>query len=162
MTIHHVVMLENFLTMLIKNELETTENDTKAAGYVILKGANFEVKPLEVSFDDCVDRHKTCVTWADHGQCPKNPGWMAVNCPLSCNYCHLRDPLVRCDRARLNISTEHIYKSGDLDDMFSSIDRDFGDRCEVNVLSKSPWVVTLDNFVSDEEIEAILSSVKGH
>lgn len=89
-------------------------------------------------------------------------GWMTVNCPLSCNRCDLRDPKVRCDRARLNIATEPIYKSGDLDDMFSHIEEDFGDRYGVTIVSRDPWIVTFDNFVSDEEVTAIIESVEGH
>jgi hypothetical protein len=34
--------------------------------------------------------------------------------------------------------------------------RRFGDRYEVNVLSESPWVVTFDNFLTDQEIHAII------
>lgn len=127
----------------------------------IPKGANIEGKPIEVSFDDCKDRHEQCIGWANHNECTKNPGWMTVNCPASCNNCHLRDPVLRCDRARLNISTEPIYKPGDLDDMFSHIEENFHTRFGVTIISRSPWIVTFDNFVTDEEVEAILQSVHG-
>ena len=36
-------------------------------------------------------------------------GWMIMFCPASCNACELRDPKIRCDRQRLNISTEVDY-----------------------------------------------------
>jgi hypothetical protein len=36
-------------------------------------------------------------------------GWMIMFCPASCNACELRDPKIRCDRQRLNISTEVGY-----------------------------------------------------
>ena len=32
----------------------------------------------------------------------------------------------------------------------------FAGRYEVNVLSESPWVVTIDNFLSDKEVAAII------
>ena len=87
---------------------------------------------------------------------------MIINCPRSCdrhnNACALRDPQLRCSRTALNISTEPIYKPGDMHNMFSSIQSRFGDRYEINVLSESPWVVTFDNFLTDAEIHAIIST----
>jgi prolyl 4-hydroxylase len=136
-------------------------SDSTASAIKIPKGANVEGKPIEVSFDECKDRHQQCVGWANNGECIKNPGWMTVNCPASCNNCHLRDPAVRCDRARLNISTEPIYQPGDLDDMFSHIEENFHERFGVTIISRSPWIVTFENFLSDVEIEAIINSVNG-
>lgn len=79
-------------------------------------------------------------------------------CSVSCNACHLRDPKIRCDRARLNISDEPIYAPGDMSDMFESIVERFGDRYGVEILSRDPWVVTFENFVSDEEIDALIET----
>lgn len=45
--------------------------------------------------------------------------------------------------------------------MFSSIVERFGDRYDVNVVSTSPWVVTFDNFLSDAEVNALISTVEG-
>lgn len=30
----------------------------------------------------------------DSNGCNTSPGWMIVNCPVSCHACHLRDPAV--------------------------------------------------------------------
>ena len=87
---------------------------------------------------------------------------MIVNCPSSCNACHLRDSKVRCSREALNISTVPTYAPGDMNDMFSSIERDFGDRYDITVMSTDPWVVVFDNFVSEEEINAMISTVEGN
>lgn len=46
--------------------------------------------------------------------------------------------------------------------MFESIERDFGHIYPITVLSTSPWVVVFENFVSDDEITAILESVEGN
>lgn len=48
-------------------------------------------------------------------------GWMIVNCPKSCNACHLLDPKVRCDRKHLNISTEPSMRPGDMEYVFSNM-----------------------------------------
>jgi hypothetical protein len=123
------------------------------------KGANPEGKPRQAE-KKCVDRHKQCIGFQKNGECQKNPGWMIINCPKSCNACHLRDPVVRCSRTGLNISTSPIYGPGDLDRMFGNITERFGHQYNVNVVSTSPWVVTFDNFVSPEEAKALISTQK--
>jgi hypothetical protein len=96
------------------------------------------------------------------GECENNPGWMIVNCPVSCGTCTLRDPNTRCDRTFLNISTEPTYKPGDMNDMFSTIEERVGHKYDIQIASTAPWVVILDNFTTDEEIEAVLSLVKNN
>merc|ERR1719199_135568 len=68
------------------------------------------------------------------------------NCASSCDACHLRDPKVRCARDRLGIKEDPVYAPGDMEAMFSSIEKTYGTRYGVNVLSRDPWVVTFDNF----------------
>merc|ERR1719348_2650221 len=36
---------------------------------------------------NCVDKDDKCQTWADAGECEKNPFWMTPNCPKSCGKC---------------------------------------------------------------------------
>jgi hypothetical protein len=95
-----------------------------AATADIPKGANPDGRPRE-AIRDCVDRHDQCVGFARQGECTKNPGWMIINCPKSCdaqnNACVLRDPNLRCDRAALNMSTSPIYNPGTMNHMFSTI-----------------------------------------
>ena len=40
---------------------------------------------------DCDDQHGDCGYWANHGQCQANPGYMLVNCALSCGQCTTED-----------------------------------------------------------------------
>lgn len=35
----------------------------------------------------------------------------------------------------------------------------FGSTYDVNVLSRDPWVVTFDNFLTDSEAKALISTV---
>jgi hypothetical protein len=119
---------------------------------LIPKGSNESGAPEEVALDSCSDRHQACTAFERSGECSINPGWMIVNCPASCKACHLLDPKVRCDRATLNISTEPVYRPGDMLDMFSSIERDFGSLYNITVLSTEPWVVVLDDFMTKEEV----------
>lgn len=84
---------------------------------------------------------------------------MIISCAKSCDACHLRDPKVRCDRARLNITTTPVYAPGDMNQMFESIVERFQYRYNVTVISTSPWVVTFDGFVSQQEATSLLNSV---
>jgi hypothetical protein len=139
----------------------SSPNSTPSVAVKIAKGSNAEGRPPVASFSDCVDRADACPGYGRVGECDRNPGWMIVNCPHTCNRCHLREYQARCNRAFLNISTEPIYKPGDMDNMFSSIVERFGNRYEVNVVSTSPWVITLDNFLSEDESSALVSTVEG-
>ena len=42
----------------------------------------------------CEDKEDGCGSWAEHGECTKNPGFMAKRCRLSCQICTVTtDPL---------------------------------------------------------------------
>ena len=135
----------------------TAEADAK----IIPKGANERGEPIKVKAGECFDRHEVCSKYHSQGECEANPGWMTVNCPVSCNACHLLDPKVRCNRARLNMSDVPIYSPGDLNRMFSGIKGKFDERYGVTVLSEKPWVVTFDNFLTDAEVNALIDTVEG-
>jgi hypothetical protein len=116
----------------------------------------------EVKVGVCNDRHDSCPKFASTGECTKNPGWMIVNCPKSCDSCEMLDPKVRCDRARLNMTLTPAYAAGQMEAMFSSIPDRFKDKYGVEVHSTKPWVVTFDNFLTDDEINALLETVEGN
>lgn len=46
-------------------------------------------------------------------------------------------------------------------DMFSAIEVMYGERYDVKVLSTDPWVVTFENFLNDDEVNALISTVEG-
>jgi len=146
------------------NDLESRSNMTcsdenlcSEVQEIIPKGANPEGKPREAS-SLCEDRYNDCQIFAAQNECERNPGWMIINCASSCNACELRNPKIRCDRAFLNISSEPIYKPGSLEYVFERIEREFGDRYQIKVESRSPWVVVIDNFATEEEMDAILGT----
>mmetsp|Transcript_5862 Transcript_5862/g.5259 ORF Transcript_5862/g.5259 Transcript_5862/m.5259 type:complete len:351 (+) Transcript_5862:37-1089(+) len=159
-----LVLLVNICVIICNNieDINTCSiNDNGEEVCVVLpKGANTEGKPADVSLAVCKDRHEQCIPFAAHGECTKNPGWMIVNCPNSCNSCHLLDPKVRCDRARLNITLSPAYAFDEMEHMFSTIEERFKDRYDVNIISTDPWVVTFDNFLNDDEINALITTVE--
>ena len=122
------------------------------------KGANPDGAPREAGA--CEDRHEQCVGFAEQGECEHNPGWMIINCPVSCDTCHLRNPAIRCARENLNMSLTPTYSPGSLSSMFESITDRFGDRYDITVLSTDPHVVIFDNFLTAAESKALISTVK--
>lgn len=85
---------------------------------------------------------------------------MIVNCPVSCNACDLRDSKVRCQRSSLNISDSRAFTTQTVDSMFSTLKKRLGDKYgNVKVVSTSPWVVVVDDFVSDLESGELLAGI---
>eukprot|EP00596_Hydrurales_sp_CCMP1899_P003992 CAMPEP_0119052366 /NCGR_PEP_ID=MMETSP1177-20130426/73689_1 /TAXON_ID=2985 /ORGANISM="Ochromonas sp, Strain CCMP1899" /LENGTH=458 /DNA_ID=CAMNT_0007031911 /DNA_START=271 /DNA_END=1644 /DNA_ORIENTATION=+ len=150
----------------IEQEMEScssSDGDTLACQEKvrIAWGTNEDGSPPLASAE-CIDRRDYCPDLKNQGECDASPGWMIMNCPLSCNVCHLRDPAIRCAREGLNMTLTPAYKPGDLDTMVNSIVYRFGGVYNINVLSKDPWVVTLDNFLTDSEVNALITEVKGN
>jgi hypothetical protein len=115
----------------------------------------------EVIVKECKDINDICALDAEDGECEKNPGWMHMNCPVSCNTCHLLDPKQRCTRANLGMTDGPAYQTGEMNKMFRDIIPRFGGVYDVEVLSESPWVVVLHNFLKEPEIKAFLEYADG-
>jgi hypothetical protein len=49
--------------------------------------AEEEVEEEDDEDNLCVDEHENCMSWAEVGECEKNPGFMEENCERSCNIC---------------------------------------------------------------------------
>lgn len=112
----------------------------------------------------CLDRYRFCAAEARDGGCPRNPGWMIVNCCASCDgpigASRLIDPRERCSRDFLNTTASRTWAPGDLDGMFERIlsDPEVAAYAPA-VLSRppeGPWIVTLDAFLDDEEAEGLI------
>ena len=126
--------------------------------------------PIAAAADACQDRSRRCAADAANGECIRNPGWMIVNCPASCDRCDLLDPAKRCDRAalhfqKLNMSTVPVWQgAGAVDALFVDIlENPMFAPFNPTALSRppeGPWVVTFDDFAKDDEIAALLKSVE--
>ena len=137
-----------------QQEYKLTTEDTA-------RGALAAINPSGNNDDpagNCADRKPHCYVSAARGECERNPGWMVVNCPASCNACDLRDPIVRCDRKRLNVSDEPAYAPGDMSNMFQNLKANYPDL-GVEVLSTNPWIVTFNTFMNASEADAIYGAV---
>lgn len=104
--------------------------------------------------DECKDLHPQCGPWAMANECDANPSYMLTNCPRSCHTCHMLDPKVRCKR---NESLTAGVSTGGVDKMFRRIVADFPELGP-EALSEDPWVLYLHNFMSDDEVSALINS----
>lgn len=84
---------------------------------------------------------------------------MTVNCGKSCRTCALRNPKLRCHRHKMRMAQAPALQPGDVNRLFDSFVDKWGTKYNATVHSTSPHIVTLDNFVQDDEIEAIIGSV---
>jgi len=126
----------------------------------------------------CQNRDAQCSYWAALGECEANPTYMTMHCALACKTCLKLDVAQRCP---VDPSMEDSLKAEELHPMFENIvmnpdfakyepvihsrpddvskdveDKYFSDT-SLNVTSKiGPWVVTLENFLSDEECDILI------
>ena len=120
------------------------------------------------SKSQCLDRFSICPKEAARGSCRTAPGWMIVHCCRSCDEelgaSRLIDAKVRCTRENLNM-TGPAWEPGDLNKLFTSWATDDKFETYKPMVHSSPggefggadgpWVITFDNFMSDDEADSI-------
>eukprot|EP00040_Diaphanoeca_grandis_P035441 m.222997 g.222997 ORF g.222997 m.222997 type:complete len:362 (-) comp33388_c3_seq1:117-1202(-) len=124
----------------------------------------------------CVDGDENCKFWADSGECENNPSYMLQHCKLACGNCAGEraaemkivakaagaggDIKNRC--AREDADNIPILPRGGVTQVFTRIetDPDINKMFDVTIVSRDPWIATLDNFVSQEESQEMLDSLK--
>lgn len=116
---------------------------------------------VERAPETCWDNHVhfCAAVAARRGECASAPGWFAMNCPRACGTCMLREVRNRCHPSRFNATPALPPHPGELGALFERIvgaAEAGGHHPTVHSQPPAPWVVTLDDFVSDEEIEALL------
>ncbi|GAX16066.1 prolyl 4-hydroxylase [Fistulifera solaris] len=125
----------------------------------VMKDPSFE----EIK-NECANRNELCAYWASVGECEANPKYMKVTCAPACLTCdHLKFE-TRCpvDEEYLK---EGIWGPGDLDKMFRRIVNEYENvtvmsspemRLETYAYDNPPWVVVVDDFLTDEECQALI------
>mmetsp|Transcript_26531 Transcript_26531/g.58115 ORF Transcript_26531/g.58115 Transcript_26531/m.58115 type:complete len:472 (+) Transcript_26531:92-1507(+) len=112
--------------------------------------------------DICKNKHEHCTTWAVAGECQKNGRYMLDNCRPACMECHMLHIDNRC---AVDPNEKPAWKPDGLNAMFEHlISEPIASKYPVTILSRDPWVITLDDVVSEEEAEKLvqLGAVKGY
>ena len=137
------------------NEMTDYIDDIRA------NGSPDMVKVLDI----CENKNPNCALWAVLGECQKNPPYMKMQCPRVCKTCDQLSVTTRCP---LDPNAPNAWQPGSLDEMFVNVTTlpEF-QKYEPVVLSRpdylegdtednadyqiGPWVVVLENFLSEEE-----------
>ena len=96
------------------------------------------------------------------GECEKNEKYMLDNCRPSCMECHMLHIDNRCV---VDPNAKPAWEPDGLNAMFEHlISEPIASKYPVTILSRDPWVITLDDVVSEEEAEKLvqLGGVKGY
>ena len=109
-----------------------------------------------------------CARWKRSGACANNPGFMVIHCAQTCQFCHLRDSEeLRCPNdERWSNETQLLSQPGDLDAIFEAIVATYAAQREqlswsLEVLSRDPWLLRFENFLSAREAQGIVDAAKG-
>jgi prolyl 4-hydroxylase len=122
----------------------------------------------------CRNTHEDCSFWASLGECEENEKYMKTNCAPACYSCDLLDIRHRCPIEPDNVC---IWEPGDLNTLFENIvDNADGkgeyEKYNPKALSRpkmskngtqvegvevdGPWIVLLENFLSEEEADRLV------
>ena len=122
------------------------------------------------SIESCKNKNALCSFWAFLGECENNMAFMTTNCGPACQSCHKIDYNTRCPPRDAN--AEPAWKPGDLNSMFENIVRNDSFQTTVHSrpnlqaennqphrradLENDPWIITVDNFLSDDECDKLI------
>eukprot|EP00307_Rebecca_sp_RCC1486_P004928 CAMPEP_0119410100 /NCGR_PEP_ID=MMETSP1335-20130426/3217_1 /TAXON_ID=259385 /ORGANISM="Chrysoculter rhomboideus, Strain RCC1486" /LENGTH=443 /DNA_ID=CAMNT_0007434575 /DNA_START=58 /DNA_END=1385 /DNA_ORIENTATION=+ len=101
--------------------------------------------------EECKDENPSCAHWAATGECSKNKIYMHTSCPQSCGTC--KELKKACERVEGSQAFQD--KAGSLNAMFERALTDFK-QYNPTVLSRDPWLISFDNFITVEEGNAFL------
>lgn len=97
-------------------------------------------------------------------ECENNPGYMQVSCAPACQSCHMLNFELRCP---VDPNATVAWKPGDLNKYFEGLTTDPAyQQYQPTIISRpgmlnpktnsSPWIVVLDNFLTDEECDKMI------
>jgi len=130
------------------------------ANEVLIKGEYSMVRK------DCKNHHQSCAYWVTAGECERNLAYMTENCPLACRTCLRLDYKVKCP---VDMNTNALKEKGDLSRLFQSVIMESGDDVQPIIIHSKPtkddntipWIVELNNFVSQNEANELINVGKG-
>jgi hypothetical protein len=59
-----------------------------APAHVFQSNQRIYKEPRPTPVPGCQDDNERCWTWAEQGECKRNPGFMLVTCRAACEACH--------------------------------------------------------------------------
>mmetsp|Transcript_12532 Transcript_12532/g.20867 ORF Transcript_12532/g.20867 Transcript_12532/m.20867 type:complete len:470 (-) Transcript_12532:99-1508(-) len=109
----------------------------------------------------CKNEKQECGFWAGHGECESNLNFMMLTCPLACQFCDKKMRYEECSgkkNSKPSIPDGGIQKT--YEHLKSLEQVELVSEAEVKE-NNDPWVLKIDNFVTDEEADALVAVAKG-
>ena len=111
--------------------------------------------------NECKLRSPNCVFWAGVGECENTRAYMVVQCAPACQTCEQLDVAQRCP---FDPNEPNALQPGDLNLLFEKLvqRKEYSPTIlsRPNVMTDfyndGPWVVTLDNFLSEAECDRLI------
>lgn len=146
----------------VNNVISVIYNNTNTTTADINTNANVLCKDISAKSD--------CMNYKQYGHCESSPAYMIQYCAHTCQVCHLVDPEVRCKKF---YSNERVFKNNEMNDMFESLIKTYHQDCNddndkvctnndstnpspLTIISRDPWVLTIDNYITEEDADAIV------
>uniref|UniRef100_A0A7S2PAV0 Procollagen-proline 4-dioxygenase n=1 Tax=Skeletonema marinoi TaxID=267567 RepID=A0A7S2PAV0_9STRA len=160
-------------------------NDFEAVKEIVRQSTEYmkrinEDEKYEAVRNKCLNQHPDCSLWALGSGCDDNPSYMKQHCAPACQSC---DHILRLDeKCRPGPDAKNAIENGGLDVLFQTIidgakesgydpmvwsrptkmpdDDGYSKPCEEDVTNPcnvpdGPWVVTLENFISEKEVDTL-------
>lgn len=93
--------------------------------------------------------HESCTYWASIGECQNNPKYMLLQCCPACQSCDQLDWNLRCP---FDVDELIWNQTGQVNALFTRLVADYN----AQVLSRDPWVVIIDDFMTLEETQRLI------
>lgn len=101
------------------------------------------------------ERPDMCNYMAADGNCIMSPGWATVMCAASCNTCDLLDAKKRCDPKEIGYDSES--EISELHTLFTTFEEKWGNKYNISVVSRDPFIVYIDDFLTTSETNLIIN-----
>ena len=102
----------------------------------------------------CRNDDESCSNWAADGECARNEGYMLEHCAFACRTCFTN----QTRECRRPADLVPAAAAGTIDATFERL---VSSPRAPRVLSRSPWVLAFDDFLSDAEADALVAAA-GH
>jgi prolyl 4-hydroxylase len=138
----------------------TLSKEREAVLRVLSKTYDHMIELTDELQSNCKNVDKRCAFWASSGECDVNPSYMLKSCAPACQSCVFPSYSERCPKPEGLDDTAAFKLPGDLNGVFESIKNEANGiykNLGVNVVSEDPWIITFDDFMSAEEVDALVS-----
>jgi hypothetical protein len=108
----------------------------------------------------CRNEKTECGYWAGHGECEANLNFMMQTCPLACQFCDKKTRYETCNSWKVS---DPSVAPGGIETTFKYLLTQKAEQASEGEVKDrhDPWVLKIENFVTSEEADALVTVAKG-